>query len=197
MKKMKKPNALLALVLAVLLILSLAGCAKEKTDPQKETVASTEAQEITAATEKETPKTGIEMYFEKCAALSEESGKPMRTSPDVWSEEDLGNSQVKYTSLGGTIVNAVVYDKDREKVISVSSSGDSGSYADEEIRGTMIANVSVLAAVMAGAQRDKLDRFSAGFESVVESGIEMYQDDIKLSLSADEKNITMTADVSK
>lgn len=194
---MKKLNAAVALILSVLLIFSLAGCAKEQTEPQKETSVTAKPEEIIATTQEDTKKTGIDLYFEKCAALAEEAGKPMRTSRDVWSEEEVSDDWVKYTSLGSSVTNTILYDREKDQVLSVSSSVDIESYTDEETRAAMVFNVSTLTAAMAGGERDMLDRFSSCFESVIESGIEMYQDNMRFYLSADETAVTMTAEISK
>lgn len=190
---MKKHKTVAAIILIVLLTLTLFGCAKQNGAPAETTVVTEGPGDIIEYVETDAPKTSIELYFEQCAALAEEGEKPIRTSSDVWSEEAIDNSQVKYTSLGGSVVNTVVYDTEKERVLSVSSALDINSYADEELRASQIYNVSVFAAVMTNGDIHTVSDFCCGFESVIESGVEMYQNDAKLTLEADDTNITMTA----
>ena len=192
---MKRLNRIAALLLILLLALTAAGCSKEAS----ESAAPTEtAEEIGKPTEELTgtqasEKTAIELFFDTCSALSIESGKEIRVSSDVWQKEEIGESQVQYTSLGSTIVNTVLYDEEKERVLSVSSTLDIDSYADEELRASQIYNASVFAAAMTNGDVHTVSDFCSGFESVIESGIEMYQNDAKLSLEADETSVTMSA----
>lgn len=186
-----------AILLAVLMTTSLFGCAKQK-DVTAETQIVTEgAADIKELVETEAEKTGIDLYFQQCSELAEENGKSMRTSSDVWSTEELDGGQEKYTSLGSSIVMTVLYDKELEKVLLVSSSVDIESYASEEIRANLIFDVSVLTAAMINGEKDDVADFCSDFESVIESGVEMYEDDVKLSISADETGITMSAEMTE
>ena len=186
---MKKLNIITALLLILLLTFSLAGC-KDNNSP---TEASTEGIfEIKELVETNPPEEGsIEEYFNRCSALSIENDKEIRVSSDVWNEEELDNTQVRYTSLGSAIVNTVLYDKEQRKVLGVATSVNIDNYSDEATRANMIYNVSVFTAAMI---KGDVAAISSDFESVIESGIEMYRDDVKLSLSTDNTTVSMIAE---
>ncbi|MBQ6152216.1 MAG: hypothetical protein IJJ15_00485 [Ruminococcus sp.] len=189
---MKKLNIITALLLILLLTFSLAGC-KDNNSP---TEASTEGIfEIKELVETNPPEEGsIEEYFNRCSALSIENDKEIRVSSDVWNEEELDNTQVRYTSLGSAIVNTVLYDKEQRKVLGVATSVNIDNYSDEATRANMIYNVSVFTAAMIKGEKDDVAAISSDFESVIESGIEMYRDDVKLSLSTDNTTVSMIAE---
>lgn len=189
---MKTTKILTAFMLILMLALPLFGCAKNQSAPAEATQGTVE---VTEPAETQAPEEGsVEEYFARCSALSVESGKEIRVSSDVWQQEDIGENQVKYTSLGGSVVNTVLYDKEKKKVVSVSSSLDTENYANEEMRASQIYNVSVLAAAMVNGDAQKVSDTRSDFESVIESGIEMYPQNMKLSLSADETSVTLIAE---
>lgn len=175
-----------------MLTLPLFGCAKDTSAPVEATQGMIEIKETVETLAPE--KGSIEEYFARCSALSIESGKEIRVSSDVWQQEDIGENQVKYTSLGGSVVNTVLYDKENKKVLSVSSSLDIENYADEEMRASQIYNASVLAAAMSDGDTQTVSDTRSDFKSVIESGIEMYPQNLKLSLSADETTVTLIAE---
>lgn len=189
---MKTAKILTALLLILMLTLPLFGCAKDTNTSVEPTQGIFEIKELVETLAPE--KGSIEEYFARCSELSVESGKEIRVSSDVWQQEDIGENQVIYSSLGGSVVNSVLYDKENKKVLSVSSSLDIENYADEEMRASQIYNASVLAAAMINGDAQTVSDTVSEFESVIESGIEMYPENLKLSLSADEISVTLIAE---
>lgn len=190
---MKTNKILTAVLLILLLTVVFCGCAKNSNSPTEATEES--IFEIKELVETQAPEKGsIEEYFDRCSALSIECEDEIRVSSDVWQQEEIGDGQVKYTSLGGSVVNTVLYDQEKERVLGVSSSLDMESYANEELRAKQIYNVSVFAAAMSYGDKNTVSDICSDFESVIESGIEMYPENMKLSLSADETAVTLTAE---
>ena len=189
--------AILSLLLCLSMIL-FSGCSGEKKDNSSDDTSSAVSNDSTQLTnENETQvvieKTGIDLFFELCSVYAEQNGGSMRTSSDAWHEEAVSDTQTKYTSLGSKITDTVLFDKERDYVISVSSQTDLDSYADEA---DMIFDVSVLAAAMTKSEDTKaVEDYRSGFESVIESGIEMFLGDAKLSMEVKDNTVIMTAEL--
>lgn len=192
--------AILSLLLCLSMIL-FSGCSGEKKNNSSDNTSSAVSSDGSQLTnENETQvvieKTGIDLFFELCSVYAEQNGGSMRTSSDAWHEEAVSDTQTKYTSLGSKIIDTVLFDKERDYVISVSSQTDLDSYADEAIRADMIFDISVLSAAMTKSEDTKaVEDYRSGFESVIESGIEMFLGDAKLSMEVKDNNVIMTAEL--
>ena len=200
---MKMNKIITAVLLILLLTVVFCGCAKNSNTPTEATQES--IFEIKELVETQAPEKGsIEEYFDRCSELSLEAGKEIRVSSDVWQQEEVGDNQVKYTSLGGSVVNTVVYDTEEEKVISVSSSVLIENYladADTEIMGVYAVsqtyNASVFTAAMIEGDSECVKELLSDFMNVVASGVEMYKNNVKLSTSSDENYISLNAELTE
>ena len=191
-----------ALLLSLVIVLMFAACSGGNTQSTEASSAvqtdETQPQEMTSAdiSGQKNEATPIGLFLDRCKELIDESGsEPFDTVADHWNLIPLANDRSQYTSPDGTIKLCVIIDNATQTAQYASATVSVNDYADEKIRADMILAISEMTAAMQDGDVKTVSAFCSDFESVIESGVELFDGIVKCSLSANEANVTMSAEI--